>query len=106
MPVAVHLSPGRLAVPADGPRSLRLTVACGPEPAAGQVRLTVPAGVSLPEPGPLAYDLPARGHASWDLAVRLEPGAGPAPRFVTAAIEDQAGQVIEDAALITAGRPG
>ena len=105
MPVAVHLSPGRLAVPADGPRSLRLTVACGPEPAAGQVRLTVPDGVTVPEPGPLAYDLPARGHACWDLAVRLEPAAGPAPRFVTAAIEDQAGQVIEDAALITAAGP-
>jgi hypothetical protein len=105
MPVAVHLSPGQLAVPPDGPRSLRLTVACGPDPAAGQVRLTVPDGVTLPVAGLLTYDLPARGHACWDLAVSLEPGAGTAARFVTAAIEDLAGQVIEDAALITAAGP-
>ncbi|HEU5421313.1 MAG TPA: hypothetical protein VFV41_26750, partial [Streptosporangiaceae bacterium] len=105
LPVAVHLSPGRLALPPGGSGPLRLTVACGPGPAGGEIRLAVPAGLAVRPAGPLAYDLPARGHASWELTVTLAPGAAAGPRFLTAAIEDQAGQVIEDAALITPADP-
>jgi hypothetical protein len=39
MPVAVHLSPARMAVDSSLTKSLRLTVARGPDPAAGEIRL-------------------------------------------------------------------
>ena len=46
LPVAVHIRPGRAALPAaPGAVALRVTVACGPEPAAGQVELDVPPGL-------------------------------------------------------------
>ena len=64
LPVAVHLSPARTALQEVGQAaSLRLTVACGNAPAAGQVRLAVPAGLTVDPPGPAGYDLPARGQA-------------------------------------------
>lgn len=47
LPVAVHLSPGRLAVQAGESATIRLTVACGPAPASGTVTVDVPAGLRL-----------------------------------------------------------
>ena len=105
MPVAVHLSPARVSVESSATGLFRLTVACGPEPAAGEIRLAVPAGLDVQPAGPLRYDLPARGHAGWDLAVTARPGAAAGHHFVTAAISDQAGQQIEDAALVAVGEP-
>jgi alpha-mannosidase len=111
LPVAVHLSPpGQSVLPAETGQ-LVLTVACGPEPARGTVDIDA-AGLDVEPGGPLSYDLPGLGHARWELAVRQRPGSagGPPPgaaghRFVTARIADHAGQVIEDAALITATSP-
>ncbi len=105
LPAAVHLSPAALALGPGERGTLRLTVACGPEPAAGSVRLEVPAGLAADPPGPLAFDLPALGHASWEVTVAA--GSGPAGRsFVTAQLTDHLGQRIEDAALVAcAGGP-
>jgi hypothetical protein len=124
LPVAVHLSPPGQAVLPSETGQLVLTVACGPEPARGTVEIDAGPGLDVEPGGPLSYDLPGLGHARWELAVRRRPGpAGgePAPggaqpagdsrpvpghQFVTARIADHAGQVIEDAALITADPPG
>ena len=111
LPVAVHLSPARVALPqaagAQDAAAVRLTVACGPEPAAGEVELDVPAGLTATprRTGPLRYDLPALGHARWDLAVRGTAGAAPGQYFLAARIRDQLGQVLEDATAVTLGGP-
>jgi len=119
LPVAVHLSasaadpgggsPGggaRIALAGPGGRqaALRLTVACGPEPAAGVAELDVPPQLAVEPAGPLRYDLPPRGHASWELRVRALPGAA-GRYFLAARISDEAGQLLEDAALVTVGEP-
>jgi alpha-mannosidase len=133
LPVAVHLSPPGQAVLPSETGQLVLTVACGPEPARGTVEIDAGPGLDVEPGGPLSYDLPGLGHARWELAVRRRPGPGgaaePAPggarpaagdsqpaadasrpaaghQFVTARIADHAGQLIEDAALITAGPAG
>jgi alpha-mannosidase len=105
LPVAVHLSPSGQAVLPAGTGQLVLTVACGPEPARGTVQIDAGAGLALEPGGPLDYDLPALGHARWELTVRRGPGPAAGHQFVAARIRDHAGQVIEDAVLITAGRP-
>ncbi len=110
LPVAVHLSPARVALPQAGAGAgdtavVRLTVACGPEPASGVVDLDVPAGLAATPDGPLRYDLPALGHAHWDLAVHGAAGAAPGHYFLAARIRDQLGQVLEDAAAVTLGGP-
>jgi len=119
LPVAVHLSasaadpgggsPGggariALAGPGGEQAALRLTVACGPEPAAGVAELDVPPQLAVEPAGPLRYDLPPRGHASWELRVRVLPGAA-GRYFLAARISDEAGQLLEDAALVTVGEP-
>jgi Glycosyl hydrolases family 38 N-terminal domain/Alpha mannosidase middle domain/Glycosyl hydrolases family 38 C-terminal domain len=119
LPVAVHLSasaadpgggsPGggariALARPGGEPAALRLTVACGPEPAAGLAELDVPPQLAVEPSGLLRYDLPPRGHASWELRVRALPGAA-GRYFLAARISDEAGQLLEDAALVTVGEP-
>jgi alpha-mannosidase len=126
LPVAVHLQAGpadsdgaragrgariALAGPGGEPAVLRLTVACGPEPAAGLAELVVPpqlgvdvAGADLP--AALRYDLPPRGHARWDLRVRALPGAAAGRYFLAARISDASGQLLEDAALVTVGERG
>jgi len=126
LPVAVHLSAplasGDAAASGDGtasadgrgarialtgpggePGVLRLTVACGPEPAAGSVELHVPAELAVDPAGPLRYDLPARGHASWELRVRARAAAPAGRYFLAARIGDGSGQLLEDAALVTVG---
>src|SRR5208283_294509 len=105
-------SPGE-GSPGEAAAALRVTVACGPEPAAGTLRLLVPPGLTADfgDPGAgtasaAAYDLPARGYAGWDVTVRARPGT-PAGRYIVAAqISDDLGQVIEDTAVVQAGGPG
>jgi len=104
MPVAVHLSPGEAVLDDGQPATLRLTVACGPEPAAGAVRLQVPAEVTVLPAGPFPYDLRPRGYCSFDLTVAPAPGTAPGRWFATAQI-DAAGQVVEDSALLAIGQP-
>jgi hypothetical protein len=118
LPVAVHLSPRLSGLPDEDPghgsvARLRVTVACGAEPASGTLRLLVPPELvaDFGDPGhgaagADAYHLPARGYRDWDVQVRVRPGA-PAGRYVVAAqISDDLGQVIEDAAFVQAGGPG
>jgi alpha-mannosidase len=109
LPVAVHLSARRVALPGPGgaanEAAVRLTVACGPEPAAGAVELDVPPGLEATPGGPLRYDLPALGHAHWDLAVRGAAGAAPGHYFLAARIRDQLGQVLEDVTAVLLGGP-
>ena len=81
-----------------------LTVACGTVPAAGQIDLDVPGGLAADRPGRWHYDLPARGHARWELRVRARPGAA-GRYFLAAGITGPDGQRAEDAALVTVGEP-
>src|SRR6202021_1690220 len=96
MPVAVHFSPARVALSqaagAQDAAVVRLTVACGPEPASGVVDLDVPAGLAATPDGPLRYDLPALRHARWDLAVRGAAGAPPGQYLLAARIRHPLGQ--------------
>src|SRR5581483_6584093 len=79
LPVAVHLSPVRVALPEPGePAALRLTVGCGAEPASGTAELIVPDGVTVSPAGPFRYVIAAGGYAAWDLTVRA---AGPPGRY-------------------------
>jgi len=115
LPVAVHLSPARtaLAVPPDAApatASLRLTVACGPIPAAGAVQIDAgPAGagdeIAVEPAGPLRYDLGPLGHVGWDLTVRARPESRAGRHFVTARIAGDDGQAFEDAVLVSVGEP-
>ncbi len=155
LPVAVHISPQLSGLrlngsgPGEAAAALRVTVACGPEPAAGTLRLLVPEGLSadfgarapgrasapgkagvpgkssvpgktsvagktgaprktnpLGNASAVAYDLPARGYADWDVLVRAGRGTRPGRYVVAAQISDDLGQVIEDAAVVHAGGPG
>ena len=106
LPVAVHFSPVRAALPEPGGvAALTLTVGGGAEPAAGTVELVVPPGVTV-TPGDqgqeLRYDLSPGGYAAWDLTVRA-PGAGAGRYFVAARIRDDLGQLVEDTAMVAVG---
>jgi len=105
MPVAVHLSPGVVALDDGQPGVLHLTVACGPQPASGLIRLAAPDGIVVTPEGPLSYQLGPLGQQAFDVAVTARPGTRPGRRFVRAQIEDLSGQVIEDSALIAIGQP-
>jgi alpha-mannosidase len=105
MPVAVHLSPAQLALDGGVPVPLRLTVACGPDPASGLIELTAPAGIALEPAGPFRYDLAPLGYLSWDLTATADHGAGARRAFVTAQVTDACGQVVEDSVLVTVGQP-
>jgi alpha-mannosidase len=104
LPVAVHLSPARTALAGTDQAGLRLTVACGPAPAAGTAWLDG-GGLTLEPAGPLRYDLGARGYHEWDLTVTAQPGAAAGRHFVTARTAGDDGQVFEDAVLVTVGEP-
>jgi hypothetical protein len=106
LPVAVHFSPVRVALPEPGAvAALTLTVGGGAEPAAGTVELAVPPGVTVTPDDPgqeLRYDLAPGGYAAWDLTVRA-PGTGPGRYFVAARIRDDLGQLVEDTAMVAVG---
>jgi hypothetical protein len=53
--------------------------------------------------GKLHYHLAAMGYAAWDLVLQVPEKTAPARYFVTARILDEAGQVLEDAAVIAIG---
>jgi len=120
LPVAVHLSPGRVAVQVGESAAVTLTVACGPAGASGTVILDVPDELTLVSAvstglgatdgeaaetatGKLHYHLAAMGYAAWDLVVQVPKKTATARYFVTARILDEAGQVLEDAAVIAIG---
>ncbi|HEX5188606.1 MAG TPA: glycoside hydrolase family 38 C-terminal domain-containing protein [Streptosporangiaceae bacterium] len=123
LPVAVHVSPSRLALQPGADARIRVTVACGPAPAAGTVLLDVPAAITLvsatwagpaqandadtqdAEPGKLAFRLLPGGFAAWDVLLRAPAAAGPARHFVAARLIDDAGQLLEDVAVIAVGEP-
>jgi alpha-mannosidase len=104
VPVAVHLSPGTVLLD-DGQAALTLTVACGPEPAAGTVRLEVPDEIVAVPQSPLRYDLAPMGYQTFELTVTARPGTTPGRRFLTAQIDGPVGQLIEDSALLAIGQP-
>ena len=122
LPVTVTFTPPRATLqPGTGQpgteERLRLTVACGPEPASGYASLALPAGIGASVAGgaggepadaavTLPYDLPGHGHVAWDLTLRAEPDTAGGRYFVTAAIADDSGHSAEDAALVTVGEPG
>ena len=87
LPVAVHLSGGRIALPGTAGAAheavVRLTVACGPEPATGAVGTRRPAGLEATPGGPFRYDLPALAMrmGTWRSAARRarRPGITSSP---------------------------
>jgi len=105
MPVAVHLSPPMVPLDDGQPGALRLTVAAGPAPAAGTIRLETPEDIVLEPAGPLSYDLGPLGHQGFDLTVTARPGTRPGRRFAIAQIDEPSGQVIEDSVLLAIGQP-
>ncbi|HSR82956.1 MAG TPA: glycoside hydrolase family 38 C-terminal domain-containing protein, partial [Streptosporangiaceae bacterium] len=105
LPVAVHLSPATVRLDHGQPGALRLTVACGPAPAAGVVRLDVPGDITVAPAGPLRYDLQPLEYQAFDLTAAAQPDAGPGRWFVAASIEEPSGQVVEDSALLSIGQP-
>jgi uncharacterized membrane protein len=111
MPVAVHCAPTRLTLEAGTDGRFELSVACGPEPASGQVELIVPDELRAEIDGaaattPLRYELPPGGFATWDVTVRAAAGTAAGRYFVAARIRDAFGQQFEDTALVTVGEPG
>ncbi len=104
LPVAVHLSPTRVALPDPGDAAaLTLTVGCGAEPASGVVELVTPAGVTVTPARDLRYDLAPGGYADWGLTVRVTPGTTAGRYFVAARIRDELGHLVEDTAMVAVG---
>ncbi len=113
LPVAVHLSPVRVALPEPGDTAaLTLTVGCGAEPAAGTVELVTPAEVSVVPTASahsgssdraLRYELTPGGYTAWNLTVRVPPGTAPGRYFVAARIRDGLGHLVEDTAMVAVG---
>ena len=123
LPVAVHVSPGRLAVQPGADARIRVTVACGPQPAAGTVLLDVPMALTLvsatwagpadgadaesqdAEPGKLSFRLAGGGYAAWDVLLQIPAEAELARHFVAARLIDDAGQLLEDVSVVAVGEP-
>jgi alpha-mannosidase len=104
LPVAVHFSPTRVALPElGGTATVTLTVGCGRAPAGGQVELVVPDGITVEPRQDLSYDNAADDYTAWDLTVRAAPGTAPGRYFVAARIRDEHGQVIEDTVMVAIG---
>jgi hypothetical protein len=104
LPVAVHLSPVRVALAAPGEAAvLTLTVGCGAEPASGSVELVAPDEVTVAASRDLRYDLAPGGYAAWDLSVRVPPGTAPGRYFVAARIRDDLGHLVDDTAMVAVG---
>ena len=106
LPVAVHLSPVRVALADPGQETrLQLTVGCAAEAASGEVELVTPEQITVTAERGLGYRLEPDGYAAWDLRVRAAPGTGPGRYFVTARIGDGQGGLIEDTAMVAVGEP-
>ncbi|MGH3186904.1 MAG: glycoside hydrolase family 38 C-terminal domain-containing protein [Streptosporangiaceae bacterium] len=106
LPVAVHLSPVRVALTDPGQETLlRLTVGCAAEGASGEVELVTPERISVTADRAPGYRLEPGGYAAWDLTVRAAPGTAPGRYFVAARIGDGRGGLIEDAAMVAVGEP-
>ena len=104
LPVAVHFSPGRVALAAPGEAAaLTLTVGCGAEPASGVVELVTPAEVTVAPGADLRYQLAPGDYAAWDLDVRVPPGTAAGRYFVAARIRDDLGHLVEDTAMVAVG---
>ncbi|MFI5082200.1 MAG: NEW3 domain-containing protein, partial [Streptosporangiales bacterium] len=104
LPVAVHLSPVRVALADPGEAAaLTLTVGCGAESASGTVELVAPDEVTVAASRDLRYDLAPGGYAAWDLSVRVPPGTAPGRYFVAARIRDDLGHLVEDTAMVAVG---
>jgi alpha-mannosidase len=109
LPVAVHLSPTRVALADPGDAAtLTLTVGCGVEPASGTVELVVPAGITVaaaedPHAVSLDYELAPRGYAAWELTVRAAPETAAGRYFVAARTQDEFGHTIEDTTMVAVG---
>jgi hypothetical protein len=104
LPVAVHLSPVRVALADPGEAAvLTLTVGCGAEPASGTVELVAPDEVTVAASRDLRYDLAPGEYAAWGLSVRVPPGTVPGRYFVAARIRDDLGQLVEDTAMVAVG---
>ncbi len=106
LPVAVHLSPVRVALADPGQQTLlRLTVGCAADGASGEVELVTPEQITVTAGRALGYRLEPGGYAAWDLTVRAAPGTAPGRYFVAARIADGRGGLIEDAAMVGVGEP-
>jgi alpha-mannosidase len=106
LPLAVHLSPVRVALTDPGQEArLQLTVGCAAEAASGEVELVTPEQITVTAERALGYRLEPGGYAAWDLTVRAAPGAGPGRYFVAARIGDGLGGLTEDAAMVAVGEP-
>ena len=106
LPVAVHLSPVRVALADPGQETLlRLTVGCAADGASGEVELVTPEQITVTAGRALGYRLEPGGYAAWDLTVRAAPGTAPGRYFVAARIADGRGGLIEDAAMVGVGEP-
>ena len=105
LPVAVHLSPARLAINGDTPtETTRLTVACGPAGATGLIELVIPDELDVHlDGGPPRYQLGGGQYAAWDLTVRAKPGTAAGRYFLAARITDATGQRIEETAMVAVG---
>jgi hypothetical protein len=104
LPVAVHLSPTRVALAEPGDvAALTLTVGCGAEPASGAVELITPAGVTVTPGRDLRFELAPGGYAAWDLTVQVPPGTAAGRYFVAARIRDELGHLVEDTAMVAVG---
>ncbi len=84
----------------DVPAALTLLSATWAGPAEGQDDQTQDG-----EPGKLPFRLAAGGYAAWDVLVRVPAAADPARHFVAARLIDDAGQLLEDVAVIAVGEP-
>jgi hypothetical protein len=104
LPVAVHLSPTRIALTESGASGmLTLTVGGGAEPASGKVELDVPSGVTVGGADDLRYALTPGGYAAWDLTVRADAATAAGRYFMAARIRDELGYLIEDTAMVAVG---
>jgi hypothetical protein len=104
MPVSVHVQPPKLQLTTvDDEASVRVSVACASQPAAGVVTLDVPASLVVEAPSELAYDLKPGGYAEFDLTVRARSAGAAGVFLLSAGITDPLGQLLEDTVTVELG---
>ncbi|MEU8261688.1 glycoside hydrolase family 38 C-terminal domain-containing protein [Micromonospora sp. NPDC048999] len=100
-PVMVHVEPQ--VVDLTGPTTVTVTVSTT-GPAAGEVELVIPAGVTATPTGGLCYDLDD-GHRRFEVRVTPREDAVPGVRHLAARVHGEHGQVVEDVTALWIG-PG